>query len=331
LNSLLQKIKPRIFRPARPPHAFVLTRDRLVYVGRPATTRKSLVTDPVAVTVLSRPLPEGTLRAGSDGIPIPDRGLAAVVSSLVHAAGVRISGASLVIPDDFVRVLAIDVEATEKNPKETEEVILWKFGRIFGEPVPALRMSWQNVGAGTEAVRLLAVATLEETAAALETAFGDAGIRIGAIESAALAVASLARKALPADSFLVWADGDAATTVFLKGGQLRFLRTKATSDPEEALQEIRLAASFVADGTDAEGVSLDVHGVCAAGPVGSPIVDRFRAFRAEQGGPAPTPLTRATLAAHILALPGLSGAAQTLAGLDDPAVLMALGAMAGGD
>ena len=331
MNSFLQKLKPRIFRPVRPPHAFVLTRNRLVYVGRAAAKAKSLVTDPVSVTVLSQPLPEGTLRAGRDGIPIPERSLAAVVSSLVQAAGAKISSASLVVPDDFVRVLAIDVDASEKNPKETEEVILWKFGRIFGEPIPALRMSWQPVGAGTEAVRLLAVATLEETAAALEDAFAEAGVRIGAIESAALAVASLARKALPADSFLVWADGDAATTVFLKGGQLRFLRTKPTADPEEALQEIRLAASFVADGTDAEGVSLDVHGVCAAGPVGSPIVDRFRAFRAEQGGPAPTPLTRATLAAHILTLPGLSGAAHTLAGVDDPAVLVALGAMAGGD
>ncbi|MEO6324273.1 MAG: hypothetical protein ABIQ65_06580 [Thermoanaerobaculia bacterium] len=310
----------------------MLTRNRLVYVGRPAPKRKGLITDPVAVTVLSRPLPDGALRAGRDGIPVPDRAaLSSVVTSLVQAAGVRIASASLVIPDDFVRVLAIDVEASEKNPKETEDVILWKFSRIFGEPALPLRMSWQNVGAGTEAVRLLAVATLEETASALEAAFGESSVRIGALESAALAVASLARKALPADSFLVWADGDAATTVFLKGGQLRFLRTKATSDPEEALQEIRLAASFVADGTDAEGVSLDVHGVCAAGPVGSPIVDRFRAFRAEHGGPAPTALTRATLAAHILTLPGLSGAAQTLAGVDDPAVLVALGAMAGGD
>lgn len=332
-RSLLKTLSPRLFRPVRPPHAFVLTRNRLVYVGRPAASpRKSIPGDPLPVTVISRPLPEGMLRPGSNGIPVPDRSLSGVVSALLTEAGVRVSAASLAIPDDFVRVLAVDVEDPEKNPKEAEEVVLWKFSRVFGEPVPPLRMSWQAAGPGSDGVRVIAVATLEETAAALESAFLDSGVRLGAIESAALAISSLARKSLPADAFLVWADGDAATTMFVKEGKLRFLRTKATSDPEEALQEIRLATSFVAaDGGAPDGVSLDVHGVCAAGPAGSPIIDRFRAFRTEQGGTDPAPLTRASLAGQVQTLPGLAGASSTLSGIDDPALLVALGAMTGGE
>jgi hypothetical protein len=259
----------------------------------------------------------------------------AVVSRLAVDIGTKISATSLCIPDDFVRVISVDVEAPEKNPKEVNEILNWKFAKMFGETPPPLRIAWQTAGPGMEgSVRVLGMATLEQTAASLEEAFQKAGIRVGAMESAAMAVSNLGQRTLPEGrGFIVWADGDAATTVFFREGRLRFLRTKATSDPDEALQEIRLAASFVATSDKDEVLDqpLDVIEPCAAGPLGSPIIARFRAFRAEQGGRDPQPITKSALFPATLLLSGRATTDATLAGVDDPALLVALGAMASGN
>lgn len=331
---LRQRVRAALtFRAKRPPHAFVLTRNRLVYVGRdPGAPRPAPGGTPTPLRVASRPLPPETLRPGPAGIalvaPEPFR---RVVAALAADVGGRIASASLAIPDEFVRVVVVDLEDPEESPREAEEVLLWKFAKIFGEPTPGLRSAWQTAGAGPEGTRVLAMATLEETAAALEGGFAASGIRIGALESAAVAVSSLAGRLVSGGGFIVWADGDAATTVFLEAGRLRFLRTKATSDPEEALQEIRLAATFVGGAAAGEETGVDVTAACAAGPVGSPIVARFRAFRAERGGTDPAAITRAAIAPEAVVLSERPGAAATLAGVEDPAVLVALGAMAGGE
>lgn len=320
----------RLFRSPRPPFAFVLTRNRLVFVGKQKRSGRSVSPGaPEPLALASRPLPPGYFRPGPGGVPLPGEGLTELVTSLVSATQLKVGAASLAVPDDFVRILTVDLEEAGDGKKEVEDVLLWKFGKLFGEPAPPLRMVWQSVGKTGGLERVVALATLEETAATLEAAFARAGVRLGAIESAALCVASLARKAIPPDGFVVWADGDTATTVFLRSGKLRFVRTKETSDPEEALQEIRLAASFVAADFPTSGSGpLDVEGPCAAGPVGSPIVQAFQKFREEAGGSFPARISRAALAPSLLPLSGLPTTSATLAGAEDPALLVALGAMA---
>jgi hypothetical protein len=330
--SLLTKLRYGIGLSApRPPHAFVLTRNRLVYVGKDPTARKGRVSgEPFPVRVASRPLGPDAFRLGPGGVPVLTESFAKAVSTLVRDLGLRVKSAAVAIPDDFVRVVVVDLEDPERGWREAEEVLQWKFAKFFGEPAPQLRLAWRTAGPGTDGTRVVAMATLEETAVSIEDAFGAAGIRVGALESAALAVSSLAGRSVEGEGFVVWADGDAATTVFLEKGSLRFLRTKATSDPEEALQEIRLAATFVGGGTEGSDVKpADLQRACAAGPSGSPIIARFRAFRSELGGGDPLPISRAALAPEVLLVSEQSGAPSTLSGVEDPAVLVALGAMAG--
>jgi hypothetical protein len=237
-----------------------------------------------------------------------------------------VGSASLVVPDDFVRVLTVDAEDAERRPREVEEILAWKFGKTFGEPVPDLRLSWQPAGPGAGGTRILALAIPEEAAASWEAPFEKAGVRIGAIETASLAVSTLAVRAL-GTGFLVWAEGPSATTLFFKGGALRFLRTKETADAEEALQEIRLAASYVAAEASppgaGNGIPAALTGPCGAGPSGSPVVEAFRAFQAQEGGTAPTALSLSAL------LPGTKVAGATPA--DEGALVAALGSMAGGE
>lgn len=268
----------------RPPHAFVLTEDRLVHVALPREGRGA---GPVAPTVAARELPAGTFRE-EGGVPVAGPALAQVISSLVPAKE-RITAASLAVPDGFVKAVPVDVEpGTRKNPRELAEVVRWKAGRLYGEPAPALRITWCEAGSSPEGgSRLLVLASPEQTIASFEAAFAAHGIRIGALEPASLALSAVAAPALSGTGFVVFTDGAHVSTVFLEDGAVRFLRTRASAaDPEQALQEIRLAASFVG-GPVVDGPTLDVTGDVVLVPESSAVSVRFRQFRTENGGKEP--------------------------------------------
>ena len=316
-DALLERLS-RAFRgrlgTIRPPHAFVLTGDRLVHVSRP---EKGGAVSGVRVRAAS--LPPGTLREGPSGVPLAGAGLTSAIGSLlVDEESKGVSAASLAVPDEFVRALAVDIEpGTEENASEVEEVLRWKLDRAFGEGAPALRLSWRPAGVSKGgATRILALAVPEEAAASWEAAFAASGIRIGALEPASLAFASLGRLVLGDDGFVVWADGRTVSTLYFEKAALRFLRTKPDDgDPDETLQEIRLMASFVAGGL--EEAALDVSGALVAAPASSPVTARLREFRRASGGPDPLPLDAA------LSRWGLPPTA------DDPALLVGLGLLAG--
>jgi hypothetical protein len=306
------------WRSPRPPHAFVLGRDRLVYVGPQEPAKKAALGAAPSLRVVSRPLPEEAFTPGPGDVPVAGPAVAGALQRLLAEVAVKVPAASLVVPDGFVKLLAVDVDDADAHPRETEEVIAWKFGRSFGEPAPPLRLSWLSVGPGAAGTRVLALAAPEPAAASWEAPFEKAGIRIGALETGAFAVSALAKAAPAGDSFLVWADGDTATTLFFGNGALRFARTRSVfGDADEALHEIRLAASYLGNG----GGGDDLAAPCAAGPAGSAVVEALQAFRRGRGLGDPAPLALSALVPGVRVAPA--------AFLSDPAVLMGLGALAG--
>lgn len=270
----------------RPPHAFVLTEERLVHVAAPREARAG-----GGLVVRSRELPPGTFQDAPSGGRVAGPGLAQAVAALLPP-NERLAAASLAVPDGFVKAAPVDVEpGVEKNPKELAEVLRWKVGRLWGEPAPALRIAWCRAGeASGGAPRFLVVSSPEETVASCEAAFVAHGIRIGALEPASLALSALAAKALPASGFLVFADGTTVSTVWLDGGAPRFLRTRAaTPDPDEALQEFRLAATFVG-GAEGEGPGSDLAADVVVVPEASDLAGRLGELRRENGGKEPVSL-----------------------------------------
>jgi len=310
------RILTRDFGFRRPPHAFVLTEDRLVHVSLPREARGAAA----GARVASRPLPEGAFRPGPGGVPVAGPELLQALSALLQGKE-RITSASLAVPDAFVRSAVVEVEpGAEKNARELSEVLKWKVGRLWGDPVPPLRVASCPAGKSAEGgVRLLVLAAAEETIASCEAAFAARGVRIGALEPAALALSALAAPALGGTGLVVFTDGPSVSTVYLEGGAVRFLRTRAAaSDPDLALQETRLSASFVG-GDPGDGPGLDVAAALVAVPESSPVSARLRAFREESGGPAPVPIARA-----------LRERGVPLAG-EDAAQLVGLGLLAGGE
>lgn len=271
----------------RPPHAFVLTEDRLVHVALPRDARRA----PGRLRVSSRELPAGTFRPSPAGAPVAGPGLLQALTSLLPPRE-KVAAASLAVPDRFVKAALVDVEpGASRNPRELAEFVRWKMGRLYGDPVPLLRVSWTGAGASPAGgSRLLVLSSPEETIASCEAAFGARGVRVGALEPASLAVSAVVAPLLGGTGFVVFTDGPHVSTVFLEGGSVRFLRTReAAADPGQALQEIRLAATFV--GGDApDGPGLDVLAGCVAVPESSPVSARLREFRQESGGSEPVPL-----------------------------------------
>ncbi len=318
----------RWLRTKRPAHAFVLSRSRLTYVG-PDPPAKNAKGTPAVLRILSRPLPEEAFAPGPAGIPMATPALAGAAARLLVEAAVKMPAAALVVPDDFVHVLVVDVEDAERHGREVEEILSWKFGRTFGEPVPPLRLSWQAAGPGTAGTRVVALAAPEEAAASWEAPFEAAGIRIGAVEIESLAVSSLGTRPLNGDGLFLWAHGTTASVAHFEKGGLRFLRVRTSPDALTALEEVRLTASYVAPPAAAAGHRAGESPgpavatmPCAAGPSGEPVVEAFLAFRKEHGGGPVAPLTLEAL------LPGTRPASGRA---DAPEVLAALGAMAGGD
>ena len=302
----------------RPPHAFVLTEDRLVHVAlaREAETGRKAS----GPRVTSRELPSTAFGPGPGGVPVAGPLLGQVLASLLQPKE-RVTAASLAVPDGFVKAAAVDVEpGAEKNPRELADVLRWKVGRLYGEPAPALRITWCPAGVAPDGgTRLLVLASPEETIASLEAAFAAHGIRIGALEPAALALSAIASSALGGTGFVVFTDGPNVSTVFLENGSVRFLRTRETAeDPEQALEEIRLAASFVG-GPPGDGPGLDVSGGAVVVPVSSPVSSRFAGFRAESGGREPVSL-----------LPALASRGFPPRG-EDTALMVGLGLLVGAE
>ncbi len=300
----------------RPPHAFVLTDDRLVHVSLPREARGTAA----GARAAARTLPEGTFRPGPGGVPVAGPGLLQALSALLTGKD-RITAASLAVPDAFVRSAVVDVEpGAEKNARELAEVVSWKVGRLWGDPAPPLRVSSCPAGKSPEGgARLLVLAAAEETIASCEAAFASRGIRIGALEPASLALSALAAPALGGTGLVVATDGPSVSTVYLEGGAVRFLRTRdSASDPDLALQEVRLSASFVG-GDPGDGPGLDVTAAVVAVPDASPVSARLRAFREESGGPAPVSIAKA-----------LRERGVPLAG-DDTAPLVGLGLLLGAE
>ena len=309
------------WRSPRPPHAFVLTHDRLSYVGPADRSRRAGLAEP-AFRVLTRPLPPETFTPGPDSSPYAGPALAGALQRLLAEAGGRVPAASLVVPDEWVKLLVLDVDDPERHAREVEEVLRWKFGRAFGEPVPELRLTWQLAGPGTEGTRVVALAVSEKAASSWEGPFEKAGIRVGSLETAAFAVSVLGAPTT-GEGFLVWADGEAATTLVFSGGQLRFARTRTFADPVEAVQDVRLAVTFGLPARPPETQPADVTAACAAGPADSPVVAALRAFRAGAGAAELELLTQDRLA------PGATVTPAAAAG--EPSTLAALGTLAGGD
>lgn len=144
----------------------------------------------------SVPLPDGTFLEGPLGGAAKEASvLREAVRSLVELAPEPPTAASLVLPDDWLRVTFTEMEELPRAGKGRDETLRWKLQRLVPFRVEDLRVSATEISAAAKnggRDRMLLGFAVEELLDQLEAVFEDSGVHLGQItnESASLLAAT---------------------------------------------------------------------------------------------------------------------------------------------
>ncbi len=214
-----------LLRTPPPVHAFVAGEDELVY-GRLARKRDALA------RVERAPLPQGWFHLGPVGLLQVDRqSLTGAVTSLVRRLEKPPQLGSLVVPNAWVRSVLVEAGAIPRDRQEAEEVVRWRLKKILPCRPEEVRLDFAPSGGNG---RVLVMLALEKPLAAVEGAFSAAGVEIGRLEPAVLALTAL----LPAGAapvLLTAVEQVSIAMVVLSGGKPVLVRHKPLpADPARA-------------------------------------------------------------------------------------------------
>jgi hypothetical protein len=209
------KIEALLRTPA-PMHAFVAGEDQLAY-GRLSRRRDAIM------RVEQAPLPPEWFHLGPVGLLQVDRqALAGGIGAVVRQLERPPQEAGLVIPNSWVRSVVIDGGELPRRRDEAEEVLRWRLKKLLPCRPEDVRLDWMQ---SAERGRLLVVLALERPLTVVEETFSEAGIRLGRIEPAVLALAALL-PSVPAPVLLATIEERALALVVLADGKPVLVRHK---------------------------------------------------------------------------------------------------------
>lgn len=248
---------------AAPPHAFRVDARSIAYAG----FRREGEVYSVAETA-ELPLPPETFHEGLLGGPPrePER-FREAVAELVNGLGHPPREASLVLPDDWLRVAFTDL-ATAPTTADRDEVLRWKLKRLVPFRVDELRLTGKSVASlpqqsEEEPHRVLLGFAVEALLDQVEEAFAAAGVRLGRITSNSLALISALARRLDDGGLTAVALVDAGgyTLIFTRDGEPLLHRYKsfAASLPEGfregfVARDLSLTRNFLEEQVPGESV-----------------------------------------------------------------------------
>ncbi len=250
-----------------PPHVFSLSSQRLDY-GRFERVGKRLEMRELR----SLPLAPDLFQQGILGGPLNDTvAFGKLVKDFVQGISVPVKGASMVLPDGWVRVAFAECEELPKKDSAREEVLRWKLKRLVPFRVDELRLaatSVQPLVDQAENHRVMMAFAIESLLSQLEGAFAGAGVTLGQISSASLSflVSVQGAEFMRGLVALALVEDQGYTLVFARDGEPVLHRFKAISSslPDSARaamvgRDLRLTRNFLQQqlpGTELAGVLL---------------------------------------------------------------------------
>jgi len=264
-------VKLPFLGPVVPPHVFCLLAEGVTY----ARVRREA---PRGFAQARHFLyPANSLGAGASGTPLFTReAVAEAIEAGRRASGERLSRASVVFPDSWARMLPIDFDTLPESPEAIRDVVLWKLKKLLPGVSGELSVVFREMPPAGEGKRLLVAAAPAETLHSIEQSFQGAGVRVGALTPASLALFEGLSPVLAAS-----AQGDyalvhrtAGSFVFLvarDGLPLFFRQRPSEAGEEDHDQEVRLSLSYYADKLKGAGLSaVYVHDALPGRPLVSP-------------------------------------------------------------
>jgi len=209
-----------------PQHAFVLDDSSLAYAR---LSRKRDVFERTE----EAPLPDGWHALGPVGLLQVNRdAVAAALESLLGRLDKRPSRASLVIPNGWVRTVAVDVGTVPKQHQEAEDVIRWRLKKLLPCRPEDVRLDY--LPAASDDDRVVVMLALDRPLSFVEDAFAAAEVRVGRVVPSALALTALLPPA-GAPRLLAVAEAGTLTLVGVVDETIRLLRNKGLPRDEERL------------------------------------------------------------------------------------------------
>ena len=205
-----------LIRTPPPVHAFAPGEGELVY-GRLNSRRNALL------RVERAALPPEWFRLGPVGLlQVERQELASGVTDLIRRLEKSPRQASLVVPNAWVRSVVLETGELPQPREEAEEVIRWRLKKLLPCKPEDVRLDFVP---SSEKGRILVVLALDRPLATVEEVFSAAGVHVGRIEPAAVALTALLPES-PAPIVLAVAEERALSLVVLAGGKPVLLRHK---------------------------------------------------------------------------------------------------------
>jgi len=217
------------------PHVFALDRYELRY-GSFHRTPQGWVFE----ASRREPLPGGMMAAGVLGGPLREpRHFWELLQGFVATIPGSIGEASLVLPDDWLRLAFIESSELPRGRKDRDEVLRFKLKRLVPFRVEELRLAATEVTPfprQEEPKRLLIGFAIESLLTQLEDAFLGVGIELGQVTNNTLAFLAGLEPQVAADELaaLVLVEPEGYTLSYLYGGELLLYRYKSFGDEAAA-------------------------------------------------------------------------------------------------
>jgi hypothetical protein len=209
-----------------PPHVFALGPDRLDYARFERASRRLELRE-----LRSLPLAPTTFQHGLLGGPLTEpAAFQGQLKSLVQGISVPVKAASLVLPDAWLRVVFAESEALPKVAASRAEVLRWKLKRLVPFRVDELRIEAVEVeplADQSEPRRLMTAFAVEVLLSQLEEAFTAAGVWLGQITNASLALLSAVDDGRAGLTALTLAEPEGYSLAFARAGEPVLHRFKA--------------------------------------------------------------------------------------------------------
>jgi hypothetical protein len=273
-----------------PPHVFCLMEDGVTY----ARVRR----EPLPGFEEARHFryPAGSLPKGTADAPLLTReAIAEAVKAARALSGGRLTRASVLYPDVWARILAVELEAFPSDDEAGTEMILWKLKKLLPQVTGELALVYAPMPVLSEEKRVLVVATPRESIDAMERSFEELGVRVGYLAPASLALFEGLAPTLSAvaagDYALLHRSRGALSFLIGRGEAPIFFRQRPPEEDEDHDREARLSLSYYAERLGGPGLTaVFVHDERSGGglervaafPV-SPVPVTGRLFSADAG------------------------------------------------
>jgi hypothetical protein len=250
-----------------PPHVFALDAERLSYAFFPRNNGEG----PRFGEYHSVDVPADFFNDGPLGGSLREpANLRQLLGELLEKMSMTVDEASLVLPDEWLRLSFAESEELPRAPAEREEVLRWKLKLQVPFRVDDLRLSATEVPpleSQEEPMRLLMEFGIEQLLAQVEDSFDQAGVRLGHVGNRSLSLLTALGSALSGldAAAVALVDENAYSLLIVSRGEPIVHRYKSynTELPFEAmrrfvLRDLRLTRTFLEEKNEDEAIQRTV-------------------------------------------------------------------------